>query len=432
MRSRADRARRLVEHALRAVAFLALAALLWRAVRPQVQADVAVARGDLEAALVRWTSTPPGGAHVVFDRVPEPETRDWLRALDKSGTPVRWSAARPIPASAVVTEPTADPYGATRLRVATNAGEPVALTDAAGLIDTLPNGGAAELELAAVSGDVRARGATFVAATASRDSAVLRPVVVLGTAGWEAKFTIAALEEAGWRVAARLRVAPGVEVTQGDLGPIDTARYSAVIALDSSAAATGSTFARYARSGGGVVLAGNAGRAAGLASIAPGNLGSRLAGVAGAVASEKPRSGLAAFTVASLRADAVPLEPRGEATVVAARRVGAGRVLQMGYDETWRWRMSGGDEAVRAHREWWSRVVASVAYTPLVPRAAAIGSMPDEVPLAALYDALGEPVPVGQAGLPMPDPSRATRLLFALVVGGLLLEWVSRRLRGAR
>ena len=393
MPSRADRARQLVEHALRGVAFLALAALLWRAVRPQPQADVAVVRGDLEAALVQWTSTPPGEAHVVLDRVPEPNARDWLRAIAKSGTLVRWSVAGPISPSAVVAEPTADPYGATRLRVATNAGEAVALVDAAGLIDTLPNGGGAEFELAAVSGDVRARGATFVASTAARDRMALRPILVLGAAGWEAKFTIAALEEAGWRVAARLRVAPGVEVTQGDLGPIDTARYSAVIALDSSSAATGGALARYARSGGGVVLAGNAGRAASLASIAPGGLGPRLAGVAGAVASETPRSGLAAFTVASLRAVAFPLEFRGDATMVAARRLEAGRLLQIGYDETWRWRMSGGDEGVRAHREWWSRVVASVAYAPLVPRPAAIGSVSNEVPLAALHAAVGEPAP---------------------------------------
>src|SRR5262245_29115429 len=101
MRSRADRARRLVEHALRGVA------LLWRAVRPQAQADVAVVRGDLEPALVRWTAAPPGEAYVVFDRVPEPKTRDWLRAIEQSGTPVRWSAARPIPPSAIVAEPTA-------------------------------------------------------------------------------------------------------------------------------------------------------------------------------------------------------------------------------------------------------------------------------------------------------------------------------------
>ena len=39
-----------------------------------------------------------------------------------------------------------------------------------------------------------AGGATFTARTASHDSLSLRPVLVLGTAGWESKFTIAALD----------------------------------------------------------------------------------------------------------------------------------------------------------------------------------------------------------------------------------------------
>jgi len=433
MRSRAERTRRAIELGLRGVALASLVALLWRTVRPQARAGIEVARGgDLDAALARWTSTPPAGVHVVFDVVPDPQTRDWVRAIEKGGTPVRWSPAKAIAPSAVVAEPAADPYGATRVRVTSRVGEPVALIDAAGLIDSLPNGGTAELELGVVSGAVRARGPAFVAATAPMDSAMVRPVLVLAAAGWESKFAIAALEEAGWRVAARLSVAPSVEVTQGDLGPIDTARYSAVIALDSTAGAAGGAIARYARTGGGVVLSGNAVRTPGLAAIAPGGLGRRVAGVAGGVASERPRSGLGAFTVASPRPDAVALEARGQATVVAARRVEAGRVLQMGYDETWRWRMSGGDEAARAHREWWSRVVASVAYTPLVPQTAGNGTVRDEAPLASLYDALGEPTPLGRVSSPAPNASRVTSILFAIAVGALLLEWVSRRLRGAR
>ena len=94
--------------------------------------------------------------------------------------------------------------------------------------------------------------------------------------------------------------------------------------------------------------------------------------------------------------------------------------------------MSGGDEAARAHREWWSRVVASVAYTPLVPQTAGDGPIRDEAPLASLYDALGEPTPLGRVSSPAPNASRVTSILFAIAVGALLLEWVSRRLRGAR
>jgi len=432
MHSRVDRARWAVELTLRGIALAALAVLLWRAIRPPAPATDAVVQGNLDAVLERWTSTPPASGHVVFDGAPDPQTRDWVRAIAKAGTGIRWSPTRPIAPSAVVAEPAADPYGATRVRYASGAQEPVALSDDAGVIDSLPAGGAAEVELGAVSGVVRARGSTFVAATAPTDSATLRPVLVLAEAGWEAKFTIAALEESGWRVAARLSVAPNVDVTQGELGPIDTARYSAVVALDSIASTAGGAIARYARTGGGVVLAGTAVRAAALGSIAPGGVGRRVPGVAGAVVSDRPRTGLGAFTVASLRTDAVPLEARGEATVAAARRVEAGRVVQVGYDETWRWRMSGGDEAVRAHRDWWSRVVASVAYTPIVPRRATLETVSDEVPLASLYDALGAPTQWDRASVTPPDSSRMTSILFAIVVGSLLLEWVSRRLRGAR
>ena len=432
MRLLAERARRIAEMVLRAIALAALAALLWRAVRPPVPSGVDIARGALEPSLARWTVTSPADVHVVLDASPDARSRDWIRALARAGTRTRWSATRAIGASAVVAEPAVEPDGGTRVRVATTAGEPVSIRDAAGLIDSLPRGGAAELELASVSGAVRAKGATFTASTAVRDTIALRPILVLGVAGWESKFTIAALEERGWRVASRLRVAPAVEITQGPLGAIDTARYSAVIALDSSAASSADAITRYVRSGGGVVLAGGTARLAALAPVAPGSVGRRIAGVAGAVASAAPRTGLGVFPVASVRRDAVALESRGDAVTVAARRVDAGRVIQSGYDETWRWRMAGGDAAVFAHREWWSRVVSAVAYAPLAPRSSAGEVVIDEAPLASLIDALGAPTPLDASVRPHTDGARATGVLFALAVVSLLLEWASRRLRGAR
>jgi hypothetical protein len=452
MRSRGDRVRRVVEHALRGVALAALAALFWRAVRPPAPSGLAVAHGDVASSLARWTAFPPGAVHVVLDAAPGQRTRDWLRALAHAGTPLRWSAARPIVPASIVAEPLAEPHRGTRVRFAASGSDPVSVGDDAGMIDTLPSGGAAQLELAAVAGEVRATGRTFAAGASARDSVELRPVLVLSAASWESKFVIAALEERGWRVAARARVAPAVEVTQGPLGAIDTAHYAAVIALDSTAAPYAGAIARYARDGGGVILAGAAARIAGLAGVAPGAVGRRMAGVAGAVASDEPRSGLPAYHIASLRPDAIALESRDATPVIAARRASAGRVLQSGYDETWRWRMSGGDGAVAAHREWWSRLVSAVAYAPLVPvsHAAAVsmvGASPDmlqpsgapldeapldEAPLAALIDALGAPAPLTPGLTPEPDPARATRILFALVVGSLLLEWTSRRLRGSR
>jgi hypothetical protein len=432
MLSRAERVRRFAELALRGVALAALGVLLWRAIRPPSPTGVDVAAGDLRSAVERWTYTPATEMRAVLDAAPDALTRDWLRALSRAGGTVRWSASRPIGAAAIATEPANEPSGATRLRLAAAAGEAVTIGDRAGLIDTLPRGGPAELELVTIAGDVHASGATFRAETAVRDSVVLRPVLVLGAAGWESKFTIAALEERGWRVASRARVAPGIEVTQGPLGGIDTSRYSAVILLDSTAAGVASDVARYARGGGGVVLAGSAARLTTIAAMAPGGVGRRVSGIAGAVASGAPRTGLGAFPVASPRPDAVVLESRDGAAIVAARRVDAGRVMQLGYDETWRWRMGGGDEAAAAHREWWSRIVAAVAYAPLVERPTATSSSIDETPLASLIDALGPATAFDGRIATGTDATRTTRLLFALVVGSLLLEWVSRRLRGAR
>jgi hypothetical protein len=431
MLSRVERVRRVSEHVLRAVAVAALAALLWRAVRPAPARGVDVARGDLAGTLARWTLSAPPEMRVVLDATADPRTRDWLRALSRAGAAVRWSASRPLGAAAVTAEPAAEPNGATRLRLASAAGEAVSIADDAGPIDTLPRGGAAELELATVAGAIRAAAPTFTATTYARDSLVLRPILVLGAAGWESKFTIAALEERGWRVASRVRVAPNIEVTQGLLRVIDTARYSAVIMLDSTAASFAPDIARYARAGGGVILGANAARVAPVAGIAPGGVAKRVPGVAGGVASASPRTGLGAFPVASLRPDAVALESRDANVMVAARRVDAGRVMQVGYDETWRWRMGGGDEAAAAHREWWSRLVAAVAYAPLVPRASAASTV-DEMPLASLVDALGPASPLDAKLAPRRDDSRVTWMLFALVVASLLAEWTSRRLRGAR
>jgi hypothetical protein len=93
--------------------------------------------------------------------------------------------------------------------------------------------------------------------------------------------------------------------------------------------------------------------------------------------------------------------------------------------------MGGGDEAATAHREWWSRLVAAVAYTPVVRRASAGDVVLDETPLASLIDALGPAVPLDTSLKPPRDETGITRLLFGVAIVALLLEWTSRRLRGA-
>ena len=431
MLSRAEHIRRACERAFRVIAMAAIVTLLWRAIRPPTAAGVDVVRGDLPRALVRWTLSPTAEMRVVLDVAPDPATRDWLRALGRAGASVRWSSSRPFGAAAVVAEPVPEPNGVTRVRFASATGEAVSVADDAGAIDTLPRGGAREMELGAVAGAVRATGTTFTATSELRDSVVLRPVLVLGAAGWESKFTIAALEERGWHVASRVRVAPNIDVTQGPLGSIDTARYSAVIVLDSTAAPSSSEIARYARAGGGVILGGSTARSGGFASLAPGRVGARVAGVAGAVSSAAPRTGLAGFPVASPGVDAVVLESRDGVAMIAARRLDAGRVMQVGYDETWRWRMAGGDESAAAHRAWWSRLVAGVAYAPLLPRGSGLTSV-DETPLASLVDAVGPSTPMEGRIAAHTDNARLDWMLFILIAASLLAEWTSRRLRGAR
>ena len=99
---------------------------------------------------------------------------------------------------------------------------------------------------------------------------------------------MAALEERGWKVSSRLRVAPNVFVTQGTPLVLDTAHTGVVIALDSSAASYASAIAAFERNGGGVVLAGDAPLAAGLRALALGRAGARVAAASLSFASSTP------------------------------------------------------------------------------------------------------------------------------------------------
>ena len=267
------------------------------------------------------------------------------------------------------------------------------------------------------------------ARAAAPDSILPRQVVVLGRAGWEGKFVIAALEERGWKVSSRLRVGPNVFVTQGTPFALDTAHTGAVIALDSSAAFYAGAISAFERSGGGIVLAGDAPLSSALRALAPGRAGARVAAAALSFASAAPRRALGFFPILALAGDAVPLESRDGRIIAAARRVGAGRVVQLGYDETWRWRLAGSGDAPGAHRDYWSTVVASAAYRA-TGRIATASSSGDAAPLASLYTDLGAPSTPQQAAITGGGGLRWW--MFVLVALLLLAEWTSRRLRGAR
>ncbi|MDP9205803.1 MAG: hypothetical protein M3P12_10155, partial [Gemmatimonadota bacterium] len=250
--------------------------------------------------------------------------------------------------------------------------------------------------------------------------------------GWESKFVIAALEEDGWKVDAFIPVAPGVDVTQGSAVAIDTSRYSAVVALDDAAAPYASRIAGFVRSGGGVVLAPRAAALDAMGSLRAGSVG-RMAPIArGIVASGSVSlATLALSPVAGLRKDAVSLGKRAGAVAVAARRVGAGRALQSGYEDSWRWRMGGGDNSLRDHRALWTGLVGSVAYAPRISVARSASSV-DDAPVAQLVAAIG-PRSVGSGvAKETVNPTHWMAWLFILLSLALVAEVASRRLRGAR
>lgn len=432
----------MIEGALRTLAVIALCALLWHTFRARNGAPAAEARGArVAAALVRWsTRDAPRRAHVEVDSPASPEMRDWLAALGRAGTRVTWGGAVPPP-TAVAVEPVPDPQRSAHVWLAGPAGTRTVLRDALGVVDsaTVARGGA-RLVVPRLAGTARAATGGVEATAAVRDSLVLRPVLVLGQASWEAKFTLAALEEHGWQVEARLAVAPSGDVTQGPARlAIDTSRYAAVVALDSVARRYASQIARYVRQGGGLVAIGEA---AGLASLAPilpaaATAPPSLPGVfTGAAGGESPRAALALAPLGRLKPGALALETRRgpagrQAIAAAAWRVERGRVVQIGYHDVWRWRLAGAEaDPVRGHRAWWAALVSGVAYAPRVPMA--VPEPLEPTPLASLVATLGAPSSRPTVRAAVFDDPRLVPILFAMLLGALLLEWASRRLRGSR
>ncbi|MFL5486921.1 MAG: hypothetical protein ACJ8AJ_00410, partial [Gemmatimonadaceae bacterium] len=387
------------EQALRGVVIAALVVLLWQSLHEEASsvARSISARAVSRPSLEQWSKTPrPAAAiHVQLDSVPTPLERAWLRALAVAGSRVTWSGN--LPPLMIEAQPVAAPTGGTRVLVASADRSSVVVSDDIGVIDTVATKSAgAVLTLSSVVGSVRARVNGSVATTMPRDSVLLHRVLVIGNAGWESKFVVAALEEEGWKVDARIRVAPAVDVTQGLPAVIDTSRYSAVIALDDAASPYANRIIAFARAGGGVVLGS---QAASLDAMAPLRVGS--VGRATSEARALQASGsvnlatLSLAPITSVRTDAVTLDKRAGVTAVAARRFNAGRVLQLGYEDTWRWRMGGADEAIRDHRLWWTELVSSVAYAPMSTRSPVAT---DDAPLADLIAAVGASAAHGFAG----------------------------------
>jgi hypothetical protein len=276
----------------------------------------------------------------------------------------------------------------------------------------------------AALGSVRAR-------AVPDDSLVPGAVLVIGTAGWEARYSIAALEESGWKVDARLTIGPGLIVRRGTVGAVDTTRYVAVIALDSAAANESRRLVSFVRAGGGLVLSGIAARLPGLRAIAPGQPGPRVRPAVVAFTAETPRRALGFYPIARPGPDAVVLESRNGAATIAARREGPGRVVQLGYDESWRWRMQGGQGGMEAHRQWWSSLVASAALVRGSRRDLSGVPTGSAAPLVAVVAALGESVPRLESSAALPGRAGPHGWMLVISLLLLLVEWTSRRLRGA-
>jgi hypothetical protein len=430
MPSRA-RIRSTIETALRVLSVVILAWMFWLSLdRGRPERVVAGRTQTLAANLREWSKAgiPPDRISVGLDANPTPAHRDWIRALSHSGSDVEWHGALPV--TAIGVQPIASPRGGLSVVTAAAKGNRVTIEDDLGTVEgaDAANGGARFI-VPSATGQIRAKVGRTTAHAAAPDSIKLGRVLVIGTAGWETKFVTAALEEDGWKVDADIHVAPTVAVTQGTLS-LDTARYSAVIALDGSAASRASDIVRFATTGGGVILAGSSGSLEAFASIRPGTTGRAQAGsILEAEPGTVTQASLGSAPINGLRSDAIRVESRGGEIVTAARRHVAGRVLQTGYLETWRWRMSGGDNAPAEHREWWSRLVASVAYAPAVT---SVAGSADDAPVAGLIDAIGNPSQQSQSALASAAGSISLWLLFAILSFSLLGEWASRRLRGER
>lgn len=414
--------------AVRVAAVAAAAWLLWGAFVPHLPpTGRATARAPLATELARWSLRPPAETlQVALDAVPNPAERDWLAALRRVGHAIAWSHTG-IPAAALAVERLPEPGGGVEIRVSAPARTAVTVADRLGPLDSVRvRQFGAVFAVPQPIGEVSARVGGQRLHVALEGGQVPRGVVIVGTAGWEPKFTIAALEERGWQVHARLAVAPGLDVTQGSPFPLDTARHGVVVALDSSAARSAAAIAAFVARGGGLVLAPAAARTRAFRSLAAGAVAPPVDAQSFAFGSSTPRSALRLAPIDSLAETAVVLERQDGHVAIAARRVGAGRVVQVGYEDTWHWRMQGADEAPESHSDWWCRLVATAAYRGSL---AANGVSNGAAPLANLVGVLGPP-------MSMPSVPPGPRLAWpALVLAGLVLmllgEWTSRRLRGA-
>lgn len=387
------------EWVLRLLSLVLLALLLWRALHPRASSvtTASATSTTLDHALVTWTRDPPARAIVDLDSIPSPVQRDWLAAIRHAGVALAWRG-RVAPPTAVAIAALPDPAGAWEIETAAPARVRLELRDGLGTLDSLTVAGSgATIVVPRVDRGVTVQSSGGSATAPVRDSLLLRRILVEGSASWETRFTVAALQERGWIVDALEHVAPNVDVRVGTPAAPDTARYAAAVAVDTSARMIAAAAASFVRSGGGLVTLHDAGG------------------------------------VGPTGTDAVVLEQRPDGEVRAAR-FGAGRVLRIGIPDLWRMRMTTTDsipDPVARHRAWLARAIASVAYAPRVRTSA---RWPDDpAPYADLVARLGPSRALSSTARAAASLGGLSDAVIAsLLVLSLLGEWLSRRLRGAR
>ena len=191
-------------------------------------------------------------------------------------------------------------------------------------------------------------------------------LLLTGAPGWESRFLARALEESGATVTLSQTVAPGVQLGE----PMPTtlqglSSYDAVLLLPGGPLGPGrlALLGRYvAESGGGVLVAGEAGAlsALGIADDAvPGS-------ASGAALDWSVPAELEPLPAATLESSSVALEGTrpgaltiasadGQGSLAAIRALGFGRVAFVGLTETWRWRLEAG--SIAEHRDFWRALV---------------------------------------------------------------------------
>jgi hypothetical protein len=348
------------------------------------------------------------------------------------------STPRVLPSLAVSAEARWDRAGGVRLQ-AVGSDSVLAVRDAAGAIDSvvLADGGAQVLsgpvQGALIAGAPQAVAVTLPITVAAPQVA---RVLVVGNATWESRFLIATLEEAGWPVDAAVTLAPRVTVSQGAARLPTRSRHEIVVLLPGALPSVIAALPAFVRDGGGLVVVGEAARSSGLAALRAGIPGGTVDGEAGAESSEQPRHGLDMVPMVGMAPDAVVLERRDANIAIAARRVGAGRVLQVGYENSWLWRMAGNDDAPDAHRRWWSALLSGLVSmrAPMAPNTADPSrDTTDAAPTAALVRDLGAPEIRASIAPAIRQDLRHTvdlRWLLSVTLLALVSSWVIRRWRG--